>query len=510
MMTEQVSSRRPYHLYLSPHFDDAILSCGGLMYLQRQQGEAVTVLTLFAQGADSPLSAFARHLHAQWGLGNRSVTRCRQEEDMRACNLLGVSFEHCNFIEAPYRRTHEGRPLYCAYDVLAGCPLDDDGALTAEIISFLERRIERIRIENFTPFVYLPIDSFGHVDHALVCQAVSRLTGTDIHIRHYDPWPGVEKYSLRQDAHLWKPSVFPINLAVKAQAVLCYGSQIGLWGGTEKKARERLKQYAVYIGKGVAAERIWEVNTVPVRHDTIVSQPASPFVVSHRRWRLRDFKVFSRSLQWNDLRDFLPAGNGICLDVGCGTGPHRAAAIEAGYTWFGLDYPQTHFHIAGDAHTLPIGSEKVACVIFWTVTSLLNNPSCAFKEIYRVLEPGGVLCGSSSFLEPVHGHSTYGMSYVVLERILKDEGFSDIVLIPDISGFALILWTFLQRYGGKTLSDLALPLTRLWLLPLAFIRYFISFVWFRLGRGDGFSMEWITTVMPLEFAGHVIFVARKK
>ncbi|MDD5584318.1 MAG: methyltransferase domain-containing protein [Candidatus Omnitrophica bacterium] len=511
MMTENASFAKPFHMYLSPHFDDAILACGGLMHRQRTRGERVAVITIFGKGADSSsLSAFARHLHAKWRLADANVTISRQQADIQACKIIGVSHEHCDFIEAPYRRTKEDKPLYCTYATLAGRPLEEDAVLTTAVTHFLKRRTEQVRAEGFVPVVYLPIDIFGHVDHYLLCQAVYQLADTDAQFRYYDPWPSVEKYSLQENAGAWKSSTFPIDLEIKTKAVLCYRSQIGFWGGTEKKARERLKRYALNIGKGQPAERIWEVGTPGGCCDVTTSQEASPFSLAQHRWRLRDFRIFLRSLKWNDLREFLPVGTGTCLDVGCGTGPHKEAATKAGYTWIGLDYPRTQFNIAGDAHNLPVGSEKIACVIFWTVTSLLDNPARAFKEIHRVLEPGGVLCGSSSFLEPVHGQSTYGMSHVVIERILRTEGFSDIVLIPDIPGFALILWTFLRRYAGYPLSELALPLTRLWLLPLAFIRYFVSFLWYRMGRGTAFGMEWIVKVMPLEFAGHVIFLARKK
>ena len=39
------------HVYLSPHLDDAVLSCGGAIHRAGAAGEAVLVITVFAAEA---------------------------------------------------------------------------------------------------------------------------------------------------------------------------------------------------------------------------------------------------------------------------------------------------------------------------------------------------------------------------------------------------------------------------------------------------------------------------
>ena len=52
------------HVYLSPHLDDAVLSCGGMIHRQAQAGERVVVVTVCAgDPPPGPLSDFARSLH---------------------------------------------------------------------------------------------------------------------------------------------------------------------------------------------------------------------------------------------------------------------------------------------------------------------------------------------------------------------------------------------------------------------------------------------------------------
>ena len=70
------------HVYLSPHFDDASLSCGGNIHRQEQAGEPVLVVTVCAAppSANEPLSPFAESQHKNWG-NPGDIVAMRQTED---------------------------------------------------------------------------------------------------------------------------------------------------------------------------------------------------------------------------------------------------------------------------------------------------------------------------------------------------------------------------------------------------------------------------------------------
>jgi LmbE family N-acetylglucosaminyl deacetylase len=57
------------HVYLSPHLDDAVLSCGGLIHRQVRAGQPPLVITLFSgqPAADAHVSAFTQSQHTRWG-----------------------------------------------------------------------------------------------------------------------------------------------------------------------------------------------------------------------------------------------------------------------------------------------------------------------------------------------------------------------------------------------------------------------------------------------------------
>jgi SAM-dependent methyltransferase len=140
----------------------------------------------------------------------------------------------------------------------------------------------------------------------------------------------------------------------------------------------------------------------------------------------------------------------------------------------------------------------------------VENPVQIFAEAARVLEPGGVFCGSVSFLEPVHGRTYFNLSPHILEKLLIRNGFGDVVIQPGLNGFALMLWTALRRCGIPALARLALPLAFLMLAPFAAALYVVSWFSWRVGVGTGHLMRWISQIAPLEFAGHVMFCARKR
>ena len=99
-------------VYVSPHLDDAVFSCGGLIARQTARGDEVVVVTVFA--GDPPvgeLTPFAYELHRRWG-GEGSPMGLRRAEDLVACGRVGASVVHLPLPDAVYRRSNQGEPLY--------------------------------------------------------------------------------------------------------------------------------------------------------------------------------------------------------------------------------------------------------------------------------------------------------------------------------------------------------------------------------------------------------------
>ncbi len=368
--------------------------------------------------------------------------------------------------------------------------------------------IEREHQEGYSSILYFHIGLGKNIDHQLLTKVAFIIQQKGYQVFYYEEWPYVEDYELskKNNNGLWYPSIYPIDLRVKINTSLCYTSQIYRIGNSPKSFVRRLLKYTYSINGSYPAERIWGLLG---EYTGIEEKINIPLIPKQQIWRIRDFSKFVKTLYWRDLKNVLPVGRGICLDIGCGKGRHRWVIEKAGYQWIGLDISNLKASIIGDAQHLPIISEKVACVVLWQVLEYTDNPEQVFAESFRVLESGGVICGSISFLEPLHGQSLYSISPLLLEKLLSKYGFADVQILPGILSFVLIFWTWLKRWGGKDLARLAFLLTALWLIPFAFLRYLVSWFWWRLGYGSGFGMLWITDKMLLEFAGHILFVARK-
>jgi LmbE family N-acetylglucosaminyl deacetylase len=88
-------------IVLSPHPDDAVLSCGGWIDQLVQNGARPIAITIF--GGDAPvavpLSDFAQSLHQRWQLGDNAAAQ-RRNEDRAACDRLGCYLIHLSFADA--------------------------------------------------------------------------------------------------------------------------------------------------------------------------------------------------------------------------------------------------------------------------------------------------------------------------------------------------------------------------------------------------------------------------
>jgi SAM-dependent methyltransferase len=98
------------------------------------------------------------------------------------------------------------------------------------------------------------------------------------------------------------------------------------------------------------------------------------------------------------LRDLLGPGDGICLEIGCGTGVHAASVRALGWTPVGVDVSAGMLrHARGrlacaraDAERLPVADRAVDAAIAMMVHTDMPGYPAVLGEAARVLRPGGV------------------------------------------------------------------------------------------------------------------------
>jgi len=245
------------HIYLSPHLDDGVLSCGGRIWQQVQAGERVLVVTVFAGAPPSgtPLSPFAQELHARWEHPDDAVAK-RREEDLAATALLRAEVMHWPYADCIYRQSPDDGFLYPNWESLWGEAHPAEEGLVAELAT----RLAALPLAR-GGVVYTPLGVGHHVDHQVVHRAAE---GSGHKLTYYEDFPYVGDSQVVQTApreEQWQEELASLSekaLEARIAAIACYRSQISsFWSDVAEMAAE-VRAFAEQAGGGSLAERYWK------------------------------------------------------------------------------------------------------------------------------------------------------------------------------------------------------------------------------------------------------------
>ncbi len=220
----------PKHIYLSPHLDDAVFSCGGLILQQSRRGESVLVLTICA--GDPPtkgLSPFAQELHARWK-ETKSPVELRRQEDQNACDRIGASTQYFDIPESIYRGDGQGQRFYPTEEsIFDSLEVGDE-----DLIDMLASKL--LEIYDKDTFLYVPSCYRGHVDHRLTRGAAEQ-TGLPLYYyrdlpyaaRGYELPPGYNLPPGVETLH----SIDDAEIEIWALAIMEYASQMSTFWSDE-------------------------------------------------------------------------------------------------------------------------------------------------------------------------------------------------------------------------------------------------------------------------------------
>ena len=251
---------RNVQVYLSPHLDDAALSCGGRIWQQARERGAVKVITVFAGAPDSeqPLSPFAGQLHTRWGTPTDAL-EVRRREDRDAVGYLGAAAVHWPYRDCIYRRTMEGHFAYPDEEALWGSIDPADMSL----IRILRDRIATLALESSARF-YVGLAAGGHVDHRIVRSAAEE---SGVCLTFYEDFPyaeHAESLTTALGGGAWCAQTVPLSddaLERKIAAIARYRTQVSTFWGSLGEMAESVRAYAEQVGGGTPAERYWSVSS---------------------------------------------------------------------------------------------------------------------------------------------------------------------------------------------------------------------------------------------------------
>ena len=239
-------------LILSPHLDDAALSCGGLIWQLANAGNHVHILTIFA--GDEPttqLSPFAKQLHHDWKIISGQVFSSRRTEDKQSCAGMGASYEHWDFLDCIYRKDANGNHLYPTWQHIIGDLRLEDEPLILKLAD---------KFQQLSPAkqIYAPLTVGNHADHRIIRRAAEIAYDN---LLYYEDFPyalvdGALQTAL-VDPQAWGVTVHPLPadaLKAKIAAIMSYKSQLNALF----KRRSRVsKVVQEFVGK-LGGERIWQ------------------------------------------------------------------------------------------------------------------------------------------------------------------------------------------------------------------------------------------------------------
>jgi LmbE family N-acetylglucosaminyl deacetylase len=258
-------------VYLSPHLDDAVLSCGGAIRRQALHGEPVVVITLIAGDAapGAAFSPFAQRLLGEWG-GHPRPFRLRRAEDLAALTLLGAQAVHLDYLDAIYRTGGDGRWIYCDGAELFGQVHPDD-PLALEGCRPLATRLAEQLFDTLSvepgQAVHAPLAVGRHVDHQITHTAARVLLSWGYRVAFYEDYPYAERAGATElalsaaQAQGWRAQAVPLeagDVAAKSAALGYYRSQLPmLFDGSEAMISRVWGFAATRAPELGLAERIW-------------------------------------------------------------------------------------------------------------------------------------------------------------------------------------------------------------------------------------------------------------
>ncbi len=232
-------------IFLSPHLDDVVLSCGGLIASWTGTGVAVQAWTVCAgDPPDEHFSEFAQSLHERWLTGRHS-SAARREEDRLACARIGAQPVHFSLPDCIYRRNpQDGSAIIQSRDDLFNPIQPAEMPLVDELANDLSAALHERHLED--AFLVAPLTLGGHVDHRITRAAAERLGKP---LAYYPDFP----YAVEVDASRpglidpgWAKQAYPAtqqDIAAWQDAVGQYASQISTFWSSQAEMRAAIRAY---------------------------------------------------------------------------------------------------------------------------------------------------------------------------------------------------------------------------------------------------------------------------
>lgn len=179
-LLENIINHKRTCVFISPHLDDALLSCGGLISFLKDKTKVV-VITVFTHAHDSPKNLSTRRFVSLSGYQNsQSLFSDRRFEDQDILNSLKVECLHLGFTDSLYRL----KPKLSFWESVLGKIIPEvlfvyptyrwhikTGNISSHdnlIIDDIQKKLNEIVFKFDNPTIFSPSAIGGHLDHRII------------------------------------------------------------------------------------------------------------------------------------------------------------------------------------------------------------------------------------------------------------------------------------------------------------------------------------------------------
>ncbi|MFC3742987.1 PIG-L deacetylase family protein [Paractinoplanes deccanensis] len=225
-------------LFVSPHLDDAVLSCGALMAAVADRCPTVVATVFTAAGSPPHTYAARRFLRDGGGGSAQTLYQTRRHEDTEVLSQLDAEPLHLGFPDALFRRRRfpagaalvlpelaHRYPTY-RYDIARGRVARGDRPMIADIVTAMSAAAARARV------IFCPLGVGRHVDHLITREVGTRFPERVVYYSDfpYDQTSAPDRgFVARHRLTSWK---WDVGIAEKARLIRGYRSQAdGLFPG---------------------------------------------------------------------------------------------------------------------------------------------------------------------------------------------------------------------------------------------------------------------------------------
>lgn len=233
-------------VFVSPHFDDVVLSCGQLMTDLAKRNKKITVINVFTKAHSGPYTLSAKTFLSSSGSYTNATklysNRAKEDEialsSIKVKKVINLGFTDAlfrklkttNWINKLIPETVHLYPTYRWHIVKNNISLKDNS------VEKITARLSRLVKKN--AIIFAPLGIATHVDHVIAKEACERLGNK---IVYYSEFPYNLRAELPKEAKKYQLVSRRVNLSNKKSLISLYKTQFpGLFpGGLVPDHREK-------------------------------------------------------------------------------------------------------------------------------------------------------------------------------------------------------------------------------------------------------------------------------